>query len=157
MDKRLETAAYCGLYCESCSAYIGSTEDAARLAVTAKRVNKTIDEVTCTGCRSEKLSFYCSACKMKECCNDKGLEFCYACGDYPCSTIVTFQKQMPHRSELFESLSYLKEQGLDSWCKKMKADYSCANCGTINSAYDLKCRKCGNEPSSDFNQRNKRE
>lgn len=156
MDKRLETAGYCGLYCESCSAYIGTKEDAGRLAETARKLNKTIDQISCTGCRTGKLSVYCSTCKMKECCRDKGIEFCSACVEFPCSTIAEFQKQMPHRRELFESLSYLKVAGLDSWCMKMKEDYSCSSCGTINSAYDLKCRKCGNEPASNFNQRGKR-
>ena len=31
-----------------------------------------------------------------------------------------------------------------------RADYSCASCGTINSAYNIKCGKCGNIPENTF-------
>jgi hypothetical protein len=36
------------------------------------------------------------------------------------------------------------------WFEEMAALHSCSNCGTINSAYDLQCRKCGSAPSCDF-------
>jgi len=37
-----------------------------------------------------------------------------------------------------------------------KEHYSCPQCGTLNSAYDLKCRKCGKEPSCGFTARNRK-
>jgi hypothetical protein len=37
--------------------------------------------------------------------------------------------------------------------KSMEKHYSCSQCGTINSAYDFKCRSCGNEPSSKYSEK----
>jgi hypothetical protein len=35
--------------------------------------------------------------------------------------------------------------------------YSCPRCRTINSAYDLACRKCGHEPGSEYVSRHRPE
>lgn len=49
----------------------------------------------------------------------------------------------------------LKEKGFEKWYEKMNEDYTCKACGEINSAYDLKCRKCGTIPGNNFVERNK--
>lgn len=154
MSKPSPTAAYCGLYCESCSLYIGTNEEPQRLEHLAKRYGKSIDEMRCNGCRSDVLSFYCTACQIKTCIREKGLDFCSECPDYPCGILTEFQVKMPHRAELFDSLEYVKVNGYACWCEKMKADYSCEKCGSINPVYDLTCRKCGHTPPNPFVQRN---
>ena len=148
------TAAYCGLYCESCSLYIGTQSEQARLEILAQRYTKTIEEMKCRGCRSDELSFYCRTCKMKACIKEKGLNFCSECTEYPCSVLNEFQSQMPHRAELFESLDYVRDNGYNQWCEKMNTDFGCEECGTINSIYDIKCRKCAHTPPNPFAQRN---
>jgi uncharacterized OB-fold protein len=62
---------------------------------------------------------------------------------------------MPHRAELFESAVYRKDNGLERWTARMKQDYSCESCGSINSPYYLVCKKCGNDPANNFIKRNK--
>ena len=62
---------------------------------------------------------------------------------------------MPHRAELWESLDRVKDVGLEKWYDKMTGLYACSQCATINSAYDIACRKCKTEPSCTFVRRNK--
>jgi ribosomal protein L40E len=57
---------------------------------------------------------------------------------------------MPHRLELWESQARISAAGYETWYAEMVEQYSCQNCGTINSAYDRGCRKCGTTPSCNF-------
>lgn len=142
-----KTAAVCGLYCKACTLYIASTEDAERLTRLATRFQFTEDEVKCFGCRSDKRFPACGQCKIFSCATGRGIEFCSECTDYPCEELTTFQSAMPHRIELWDDLKSIKAEGCEVWHKAVQQRYTCPKCHCINSAYDLKCRKCGEEPS----------
>ncbi len=148
-DKTL--AAVCGLYCPACSLFIATREEPQRLPALAARMGRTVDEVTCEGCRSSKRSFYCrDLCTMKSCAETKGVEFCSQCDAYPCETLKTFQAAAPHRRELWSSLERIKVVGWQVWSREMAAFYACPSCGLLGSAYDLKCRSCGTAPSCEY-------
>ncbi|MGE5495086.1 MAG: DUF3795 domain-containing protein [Burkholderiales bacterium] len=143
-------AAVCGLFCPSCTIYIGTHEDPERLKSLAGHMGVPVSELECDGCRSGRLNIFCrTRCNMKACAANKGIEFCGECGEYPCKELTDFQSQMPHRKELWNSLERISEAGWETWYAEMEALYSC-DCGTINSAYDIKCRKCGAEPSCGY-------
>lgn len=145
-DKKL--AAVCGLFCPVCTVFIGTKEDPERLKVMAQRAQRPVEKLLCHGCRSEKRCYYCeSNCTMAKCAAEKGVDFCGECPEYPCKNLRAFQAEMPHRIELWKSQERIKEAGYEKWYAEMIEHYSCRKCGTINSAYDLKCRKCGEEPS----------
>ncbi len=143
-------AAVCGLYCGACSIYIATNEDPERLQKAADRFNMTTEEASCRGCRSEKLGQFCQDCHFVSCAAERGLEFCGECNDFPCSELQEFQAARPHRNELWTSLKRINEVGSSRWQEESIRHYSCPNCQTINSAYDLQCRNCGNVPSSEF-------
>lgn len=148
-DKRL--AAVCGLFCPACTVFIGTREDPERLETIAGRVQKPVEELQCNGCRSEKRCFYCrERCKMGQCAQERGVDFCGECNEYPCGILKTFQAEAPHRIELWKSQERIKEVGYEKWYREMIDHYSCPGCHTLNSAYDLKCRNCGKEPSCDY-------
>jgi len=155
MEKIPPAAACCGLYCEACGVYIATQEEPERLAKLAKLYGKEPEEIRCKGCRSDVLFTFCRTCDMRECAEKKGIGFCGECGEYPCSIIKEFQAEKPHRAEIFESLAYLKENGLEAWGGKMKGDYGCEACGAVNPVYDAQCRKCGHKPPSPYAGRNK--
>ena len=150
-----QLTAVCGLYCPGCTLYIGSTEEPERLARTADRFNVSVEEARCYGCRSDVNSFYCQACEIKKCADERGVEFCALCHEYPCQVLRDFQAQLPHRAELFEDGERVREVGYDQWFEEVRAKYTCPECSAINSAYDLACRKCGNEPGSAFAERHR--
>jgi len=141
------TAAVCGLFCPSCTLYIGTQEDPQRLEMLAGVLKLPVEEMRCGGCRSETRSFFCrEQCKMYLCAAEKGIEFCGSCPDYPCQDLKDFQCAMPHRIELWKSLDRIREAGPEEWYGEMLEHYACPSCGVINSAYDIQCRKCGGEP-----------
>jgi hypothetical protein len=144
-------AAVCGLFCPACSVFIGTKEDPARLNVIAQRVQRPVEELRCNGCRSERRCYYCeSNCKMAKCAAAKGVDFCGACPEYPCKDLRAFQAEMPHRIGLWKSQERIREAGYEKWYTEMIEHYSCPTCRTLNSAYDIACRKCGATPSCPY-------
>ena len=143
-------AAVCGLYCGACSLFIGTAEEPERLKRIASQRNWSVEESKCYGCRSEKRLRYCEECKMFACAAERGIDFCSECPEYPCDDLKQFQSALPHRIELWENLDRIKSVGYEQWLKEVRENYVCQQCHTINSTYDLKCRKCGEKPSCNY-------
>jgi hypothetical protein len=148
LDKKI--AAVCGLYCEACSWFIATTEDPEQLKRLAAQFHFSEEESTCYGCRSDKRLPYCEKCKMFACAAERGIDFCSNCEDYPCDDLKEFQSAMPHRIDLWANLERIKSIGYKQWLKEIRGNYTCPQCQIINSAYDLTCRKCGEEPSCNY-------
>ena len=140
-------AAVCGLYCKACTWFIATTEDHERLRRLASQLNFSLEESKCYGCRSEKRLPYCEKCRMFACAVEKGIDFCSECEEYPCNDLKQFQSAMPHRIELWANLERIVSVGYKQWLQEIRENYTCPRCQTLNSTYDLKCRKCGEEPS----------
>jgi hypothetical protein len=147
-DKKL--AAVCGLYCGACSWFISTHEDPERLRRLAAQIGYSEEESRCHGCRSGKRLPYCGKCKMFACAVERGIDFCIQCEEYPCDDLKQFQLAMPHRIELWANLERVKAVGHRQWLQEIRTSYTCPRCRTVNSAYDLKCRKCGEEPSCHY-------
>jgi hypothetical protein len=140
----------CGLYCDACTIFIGSREDPQRLTWFAARMGWSEEEARCDGCRAEKRTPYCEACELYKCAERRGYAFCGECEDYPCADLEAFQRERPHRAELYSNLARIGEIGAEAWLAEARERYSCPSCGTLNSAYDLACRACGREPGSAY-------
>jgi ribosomal protein L40E len=151
------TAAACGLYCGSCGIYLATKEnDSEKLLQYAIVLNQSFGETFCDGCRSGRKSGHCSKmCSIMNCTFNKSIEFCGVCPEFPCKELKDFQSKIPHRIEILESQNRLNEIGWEQWLIEMKENYSCPQCNTLNSAYDLACRKCGYSPSCKFALRHK--
>jgi hypothetical protein len=143
-------AAVCGLYCAACSWFIYTTEDRERLRELAERAHFTEDEAACFGCRSEERLPYCENCRIAACAAERGVDFCSECEEYPCGELIWFQIGMPHRIELWANLERIKAVGHKKWLDEIRAHYTCPRCNTLNSPYDIQCRKCGAEPSCEY-------
>ncbi len=150
-------AAVCGLFCEACTLFIATKEDPARLKGLSERFQLSEEAVKCYGCRSDKRGPYCEKCKMFSCAAERGIDFCVECQKYPCSDLKQFQSERPHRIELWDDLEQIKAMGYEYWLNSIRTNYACPECQTINSAYDLKCRKCGEEPSCSYVAKHKQE
>jgi predicted RNA-binding Zn-ribbon protein involved in translation (DUF1610 family) len=143
-------AAVCGLYCEACSIYIATTEEPERLKKHAAAFGITEEACRCYGCGSQKRLPYCDQCRMYDCAAERGIDFCSQCETYPCNDLKRFQAERPHRIELWKNLERIRSVGYEQWMKEIREHYTCPTCGTLNSTYDLKCRKCGEEPSCGY-------
>ncbi|MBN1596394.1 DUF3795 domain-containing protein [candidate division FCPU426 bacterium] len=149
-------AAVCGLFCPACTLYIGTQEDPERLKRLAQGFGRPVAEVACDGCRAERRCWYCRACALAACAAKRNIEYCDACGEYPCQNLRQFQAARPHRAELWGNLARIREVGYETWYQEQLQHYSCPECQTINSAYDLACRNCGNTPGSEYAARHRR-
>ena len=87
---------------------------------------------------------------MSSCAAERKIDFCSECEEYPCDELKEFQSAMPHRMELWSNLERIKSIGHKQWLEEIRGNYTCPQCQIVNSAYDLKCRKCGREPSCDY-------
>ena len=154
-DKKL--AAVCGLYCKSCRWFIAATEDHERLRRLAAERRYTEEESKCYGCRSGKRLPYCEKCKMFACAAERGIDFCSECQEYPCDDLKQFQPAMPHRIEILTNLERIKSVGYKQWLKEISGHYTCPSCQTLNTTYDLKCRKCGEDPSCSYVEEHRQE
>ena len=143
-------AGACGLYCGVCGVYLATREDPERLAHIAGMIGQTVEETSCDGCGSPNLTKYCLTCRLVACAHERGHEFCVECSDFPCSDLEAFGKEWPHRAEILPNLRRIAEIGCDRWAQEVLARHACPECGTVNSAYFVKCRRCGHEPSCDF-------
>lgn len=152
-EKKL--AAVCGLFCTSCTVYIGTHEDQARLEKFATQLQCTVEDLRCHGCRSEKLAAHCRDCYFKKCAAEKNIDFCGDCNEYPCAELKDFQCQMPHRIELWDDQDKIKQSGYEKWYQEMLENYTCPDCNTINSAYDIACRHCGTTPGNNYIKKHK--
>lgn len=149
--------AACGLYCGACGIYLATQENnTEKLLQYAIVLNQSFNETLCDGCRAERKSAHCSKmCSFIKCTFEKGIGFCGTCQEFPCKELKDFQSKMPHRIEILESQNRLREIGWEQWLIEMKENYLCPRCNTVNSAYDIVCRKCGYFQSSKFVLRNK--
>ncbi len=144
------TAAVCGLPCEACILFIASHEQPEMIPALAKRWQASEEEMHCDGCRAERRGPYCKQCELYACAAKRSHAFCVECADYPCPELKGFQSQAPHRAELFGDLRRIAEVGALSWHAEVRERYACPSCGTLNSAYHLRCRTCGHDPASEF-------
>ena len=144
------TASVCGLFCRSCSVFIGSTEDPERLHRLAGLMGLSPEQVRCEGCRSAVLFAPCASCSFRDCAQSRGVAFCGACADYPCEDLKAFQAEKPHRRDLWKDQERIAQIGPEAWEEEQAIRYRCPACGTRNSAYDLACRGCGRDPSCPY-------
>lgn len=150
LNKNLVAA--CGLYCGSCGIYLASKENnTEKLLQYAVILKQSLEETYCEACGSEKKSAHCSKiCTFIKCKQEKEISYCGYCKDFFCSALNEFHLRMPHRMEIEKSQRLLISMGWEKWIGFQEDLFRCSNCNTINSAYHLSCRKCGNTPSCQF-------
>jgi len=144
-------ASACGVFCPACVMYVAShSADPAYLVELAQARNLSVQDVRCEGCSSDTLYIKCRSCHFRTCAAARGLPSCGSCPELPCPELQAFQAERPHRRELWASLASLATLGYDQWYREQELLFACPVCGLINSAYDLTCRGCGNDPSSAY-------
>jgi hypothetical protein len=113
----------CGLFCGDCEVYIAystnNTESQRTIAkATGENKGKALapEQVKCLGCKGSMNSHWRTRCKIRECAEDKGMEFCYQCRQYPCQEMQSFLKT---HSNAGENLRTISKIGPDAWLSMM--------------------------------------
>lgn len=136
----------CGLYCGVCAVYIAHRDNNLKfkeiLVNVYKPFTKVIEDVQCTGCRSEGIVFsYCLTCPIKNCVKEKEIESCSQCDEWPCSIINRFPIPIG-KKVIMRSIPQLRELGTAKWVEKEEERYLCPNCGNFLFRGAKRCNKC---------------
>ena len=135
---------YCGLYCGACFVVRAERENLQKELV-KKYSNLKPEEVKCQGCKSEGYVFRgCQKCKIRQCAQEKKLEFCFECSEYPCEKIEHFKNTgLAHTFVACHSLKDIQQKGLATWLKQQKVRWECPKCHKSFSWLEEKCSQCG--------------
>lgn len=98
-----ELIAYCGLDCKKCDAFIATqANDTKRLKEVAERWTReqktefSQQEVLCDGCRSQRISGWCTRlCLIRPCAELRNVKTCAHCSDYTCKILERFLSDEP--------------------------------------------------------------
>jgi len=133
MDK-LEQITYCGLYCGLCSQRNRTPERARALLSTMQKdgwdnwgkyesgfnefwlfLKRLADQKSQCSCRDGK----CGPpfCGIRKCAQQKGIEICAFCNEYPCNRILGIAKGYPM---LLSDGQRMKEKGIDTWIQEQE-------------------------------------
>lgn len=116
----VQLVAPCGLYCGTCPVLKASND-----SVLAQKLAQTMgipaEQVNCLGCRAEKGHIKVMgepACPTYQCCiQQKGLQFCYQCEDFPCLKLAPCAdkaQMLPHNTKVY-NLVLLQKLGVEDW------------------------------------------
>jgi hypothetical protein len=133
----------CGLHCGKCFAFVDGDiknyssklkESLGEFDNYASRFVSLIDEpvfknypdfkallnyftsVSCKGCRKEKCKIF-KDCKVRDCHEEKGVDFCFQCLDFPCNN-TGFDQNLQKRS--VEINLRMKEIGIEKYYEEIK-------------------------------------
>ena len=131
-------SAYCGPYCGSCPLFLDTVRKPADAPAAP-------GEQRCLGCRSEVNGTWCGQCNLKRCARARGVEFCGACGDFPCKDWSAFQgdTRYPYHAEVGDHLRAIAATGEDAWIRSQERRWTCAMCGARGGWYTRACPRCG--------------
>ena len=125
MSQERELASPCGIYCGACTMYRAAS-DSALAQKLAQAMGKTADEVACIGCRPKfKRGDDMSGCDIFGCTQEKNVEICYECPDFPClrlSPCADRAAESPHNMKMYNlvvaqrrGIEALANEARDTW------------------------------------------
>ncbi len=126
-----EAVSYCGIFCGACP---------------------SVQRGSCNGCRSGDKSQRRKSkwsCNIRNCCiNEKNVQYCGECPEYPCSTIKKLinshenEPKFQYRHEIPNNMKELNEKGIDSWAAEQEKLWKCPNCDNDVIWYNYECVSC---------------
>jgi Protein of unknown function (DUF3795) len=140
MAEDKDLIAYCGLYCGDCVSYKGKVADLARdlrKELRAAKFDKTAELLAavpffealknydqCYEVLGAMVKFRCKKtckggggppfCKMRKCCQKKGIEGCWECADFETCENLDFLKA-GHNDAHLKNLRTLRKKGVDAF------------------------------------------
>ncbi|MFX1315291.1 MAG: DUF3795 domain-containing protein [Promethearchaeota archaeon] len=146
VEVKKELLAPCGLYCGVCSIYIAHRDNNLKfkqvLLPVYKAFAKSVEDISCTGCLSEGIVFpICKSCQIKKCTNEKGIDGCHQCDDFPCKFINNFPVPIA-KKVILRSIPSWRELGTEKWVEEEEKRYLCPNCGNPLFRGAKRCNKC---------------
>jgi hypothetical protein len=114
--------AVCGIDCFNCEFFHTNVDGffanlpPDRTAAFAAR-GMTLEKVRCQGCRISGCTAIEGTCETLACANERKVEFCFECKDFPCSRLqplVQNADRVPHNLKVY-NLCAIKNRGIEAW------------------------------------------
>jgi len=129
-----QMTAPCGLDCFNCHFYLAQEDQDAMSTVEklSKDYNIPVETMLCKGCRShngkiplQKHVFGgAHLCAAYECSQEKGLELCGDCDQFPCDNLHPYADKagdLPHNIKIF-NLCLINKMGLEKWAESKASE-----------------------------------
>ena len=133
--KNQELIAPCGMNCGICSRYLAFRHDVKRIGIRMPY---------CIGCRprGKNCAFLKKKCDLLL---NGRVEFCYECGDFPCTRLQRIDKRYRtvYRMSMIENLESIKNDGIVEFLAEEARRWKCPKCGGVISCHNGLCYDCG--------------
>lgn len=141
----------CGLYCGSCIIYRAYKDSQELRQRVAEKEDCQLEEIRCEGCQTvlsngwDIEEIWGKNCKIVECLEEQGLDFCYECGSYPnCDKFkVIYDSELKHSENLVENLRKIKAGKIEEWLAVEEAKWRCRKCRNPIPKHLAECHWCG--------------
>jgi hypothetical protein len=137
------------LYCGACGIYRAYIDNGDFLKKLAERFKCPQEKVRCEGCMALTSECWGNDCKIVQCLENKGLEFCYQCGEYEKDSCEKFVKLAQRYAKIGvnvkANLERIKRGETEEWLRESEDKYRCPFCGKPLPVYGTegKCYHCG--------------
>jgi len=146
----------CGLYCGACGIYRAYKDNGEFLEKLATKLNCSPEKVRCEGCSALTPDCWGSGCKILQCINSKGFEFCYECNEYENKKCEKFEKlaegYLENGEDIRANFERIRKGETEDWLLESEEKYRCPSCGKPLPVYGIKgkCYHCGKELSKNL-------
>jgi len=139
-------AGRCGHYCGACTIYRAYKDGGELFDILKKHYSQ--GDIYCEGCQALTKNSWGYNCKIVNCLDLKGVDFCYECEEFGNGGCEKWYKIAEDHAEigmnLHENLLFIKTFGVEKWLEEQDKKWRCPSCGKPVSEED-KCFQCGFE------------
>ncbi|MBO3808285.1 MAG: DUF3795 domain-containing protein [Candidatus Brockarchaeota archaeon] len=139
----------CGLYCGACGIYRAYKDNGEFLTRIANSLKCSVEKVRCEGCMALTPECWGNGCKIVQCLNSKGFQFCYECSEWEKKTCGKYEKlaknYLEDGEDIRTSLMRIKRGETEEWLSESEQNYRCPECEKPLPVYGAKgkCYHCG--------------
>jgi hypothetical protein len=137
----------CGLYCGACSIYRGYKDQGEFLSELSAKLNVPKEKIRCEGCSALTPDCWGTGCKIVECLNGKGYEFCDQCElfkEKSCDKYENVASRYLKRGEdIRVEIGRIRKMGFKAWLREQDLKWRCEQCQAPVSVHASKCYSCG--------------
>jgi hypothetical protein len=120
-DLKLNTAV-CGIDCFNCEvfhtnidAFFNAMSEERKAAMVSRGMTK--EKMRCQGCRTSGCTMLTGKCETLECVQNKKVDFCFECDDFPCSRLQPLADgadRYPQNLKVYNLIT-IQNKGLEKW------------------------------------------
>jgi len=130
------------MYCSVCAVRAADRDNDQELkGMLAQFFGTKPEQVACEGCRSKKTFQFAKACAIRACADEKRLESCNQCKDFPCDHFRAFPFEIS-KQQMLAALPRWKELGTEKWVRETEKRFTCSYCGSLLHRYATVCNRC---------------